>query len=396
MGYTTSLLSFLLSLPGLGAAALLFAAYKVLAFVHLYAPPLPLAFFSSGDSVGVGIGAGDDALALVLTPPLARYLHASRGRSAWALVAGADDGCYADCGGGGGVGAELCFELAARGFNVVLYGRSAARLGAMRERLAGLYPEASFRVVVVADALVGANLSRNGVAGAGFAARVAASLGDVNLTVLALVNMDTVNEVVSGSPGEQARGDNGEAGGGGGAEIIEALRAGVSAPVVQLVAAVLPLLKRNKPALVIDVGPIRVVNSDGDGDHGAMTLPSKSKASSLALSLALGLAREQGVEVVSHRVGEMANAQGTGAPSLLSPAPRDVARAVLARVGCGKEVIVPHWPHALIQMAREVLPARVVDQGLARLKGIRWDGDSAVKKKIRMGMGGVTGENKSI
>ncbi|KAI5860074.1 hypothetical protein GGS23DRAFT_599734 [Durotheca rogersii] len=333
MGYLASLLASLLgpaapaavlSLAGLGAAVLAYAAYRAAAFARVYAGPLaeasvPVPWARGG---AVGLQTGDAALTRVLAPALARFLHAGGGgRAAWALVVGADAGA--------GVGPALCRELAARGFNVVLYGADGRALRAARARLARAHPDARFRAVVERRAPAPAP-------DPGFALRVAASLHSLNLTLLVLVDLRA----------------DGAKGGRSAPEMLDALRASVAAQAVRVAAAVLPLLRRSRPSLVVAVGP---------------AAPRPGPAARAA-DLALALARDHGVEAAAHRLGDVA--PGEDAASWLRPAPRDAARAVLARVGCGRDVVLPYWPHALLHAARQALvPWALLAQRVAGAKG---------------------------
>ncbi|KAG4218659.1 hypothetical protein PC116_g32861, partial [Phytophthora cactorum] len=163
---------------------------------------------------------------IVADAPMTKFLHAARGKPAWALVAGA---------GQDPVPQELCFGLAARGFNVVLYGvgsgscdsmAAVQRLEALRAKLLKAYPENKYRIVV-------ADTAAPRDAEEGFIADVVGSLEGVNLTVL-------VNCI-------------GEDGGG--------IAGGIVSP--QLNAALISLLKRSAPALVINVTPSTVHNGNG-------------------------------------------------------------------------------------------------------------------------------------
>ncbi|KAI2469426.1 hypothetical protein F4781DRAFT_442624 [Annulohypoxylon bovei var. microspora] len=294
MGLITSFLA------TFGPGAALLAAYTALRFIWPHARPHV---------------SGHDELAT-------RFLHATRGKPAWALVADA----------AAPVPREMCFELAARGFNVVLYGQGQGQgdgLGALRALLARRFPENKYRVVVAdADADAGGRADGEDR----FAARVARSLEDVNLTVV-VDNLDT---------------------------------AGAALP-APLVAALMPLLRRNAPALVVNV----VSPAVGTGVE-PCSLCVANKAFS---SGKYGDGDEVGVDLVFCHLGEVAS--GGQRISLLCPTPRGMARAVLAHAGCSgdsgrgaRAVMYPYWPHGLLQGMREVLPKRAVDRVLVLVEGI--------------------------
>ncbi|KAI1140229.1 hypothetical protein F5Y05DRAFT_424132 [Hypoxylon sp. FL0543] len=295
MGVITSLLA------TFGPGGALCAAHAALAFVWPHARPLV---------------AGDDALTT-------RYMHATRGRPAWALVADA----------AGPVGRALCLELAARGFNVVLYGAWGAqqqreRLEGVRDELVRGFPENKYRIIV-ADG--------DGVGVAEFTERVVRSLTDVNLTL-----------VVDGFGG--AWKDCG-------AEGADAALPG------ELMAALVPLLRRNAPALVLNV---------------AASPPATTGAAKTPLRFCYGATQalsQDGVDVdlVSCCLGEVSTG-GRDAVSLTRPTPRALARAVLAHAGYswskgGGAVVYPYLPDDLLQVMRDTLPGWAVDRILDLVGG---------------------------
>ncbi|KAI1418492.1 hypothetical protein F5Y13DRAFT_176573 [Hypoxylon sp. FL1857] len=263
---------------------------------------------------------GDDALTT-------RYMHATKGRPAWALVVDAS----------GPMGRALCFELAARGFNVVLYsnsyGGAVARqqeLLAVRDELLRAYPENKYRIVV-ADGNVEGGSRKCGVVG-DFADRVATSLEDVNLTVV-------VNSMKNTG------------------KSCEAEDADTALP-VNLMAALMPLLRRNAPALVVNVAASP--SAPGITETPLCSFCDVSKASS-----------HDGVDVdvVPCCLGEVAT-NGRDAVLLIRPTPRALARAVLSHAGYswsrgGSATAYPYLPDGLLQMMRDALPECAIDRLLA-------------------------------
>ncbi|KAI1455354.1 hypothetical protein F4805DRAFT_476879 [Annulohypoxylon moriforme] len=265
---------------------------------------------------------GDDPFAT-------RFLHATRGKPAWALVADAM----------APVNRELCAELAAKGFNIVLYGREQQekegsenrekqemhdmekRLVDLRAELTRRFPENKYRVII-ANAGVDNGEARGGEGEDRFTAQVIRSLGDVNLTV-----------VINNSNADKD---------------------GMAIP-ARLAEALIPILRRNTPALVVNV----MSSSSAAGTKESCFLCESNKASSLDKD-------GGGVDLVSCRIGEVA---GTGQrTSILCPTPRGMARAVLAHAGYrgggrgARVVMYPYWPHGLLQGIREVLPKQAVDR----------------------------------
>lgn len=68
--------------------------------------------------------------------PLQRYAH---GSDSWALVTGATNG----------MGEEFGYQLAGLGFNVILHGRNASKLAAVRSTIESKHPNVQVRTVAV-------------------------------------------------------------------------------------------------------------------------------------------------------------------------------------------------------------------------------------------------------
>lgn len=298
--------------------AALFGTYAALGFIWPHARPLV---------------AGDDALTT-------RYMHATKGKPAWALVTDA----------GSPIGRAQCSELAARGFNIVLYSSSSTtpgvaqhekELGAIRDELLRAYPENKYRIVVG-----GASTGIEGKSGvvAEFAGRVVGSLEDVNLTVV-------VNNVRNTEMGCDAEG------------------ADITLP-PELMAALIPLLRRSTPALVINV-------AISPSDTGIVEVPLCSFCDVSKSSSRGGTDAE--VDVVSCFLGEVTSS-GQDAVSLIRPTPPDLAKAVLLHAGYSRNrgrgaSVYPYLPDALLQVMRERLPTWAMDQILALVGGdiMAWD-----------------------
>ncbi|KAF3058042.1 NAD(P)-binding protein [Daldinia childiae] len=246
--------------------------------------------------------------------PLTRFLHAARGKPAWAFVAGA---------GQEPIARELCFGLAARGFNIVLYGTGPGcrggkvtmhRLLAFRAQLLRANPQNKYRVVVV-------DTDAQGDAVEGFVARVGGSLEGANLTLL----IDCV----------------GDAG-------------GIVLP--QLKAVLISLLKRNTPALIINVAS----SMPGSG-YG--TQPCYSHREYECLS-------QDGVNVVSCHIGDVA----VGHKEKLlfhRSAQRALAETVLLHAASSSRsaIVYPYWSQAILQMTRKTLLGMAADQLLSATRG---------------------------
>ncbi|KAI1116285.1 hypothetical protein F5Y14DRAFT_440000 [Nemania sp. NC0429] len=269
---------------------------------------------------------------------LDRYLYAdASGRRAWALVTGSSDG----------IGRCLALELASRGFNVVLHGRNRAKLETVRAELLRAHPGAETEVrVVVADA----SQCHRPEAAADLDRIVRDELAGLHLTVL--VNCAGAGPKPTFGPLESYSRD----------DILGTLLLNAAFPTL-LTAALLP--GRRRRALIINIGSVT------DDGFPLVAFYSAGKAATHALHKAL--AREAAiavleneaeveVEVISHRVAAVTGVSHTTAPpTLFRPDARTLARAVLARTGCGRKSVCPYWPHALLDAILGLLPEGVVD-----------------------------------
>ncbi|KAK7739110.1 hypothetical protein SLS62_011288 [Diatrype stigma] len=310
----------------LGAGLALYLSYRILDFAWLYARP-------SG---------------------LGRYLYRSaagdqgqgQGQPAWALVTGATDG----------IGRALAAELAVAGFNVVLHGRSLAKLEKVTAELAAAHPARSFRPLVL-DAFEchesGAGTDDEGGGGeeVDFDEVIARAVADLHLTVL--VNCAGAGPRPSfGTLERYSR-----------REVLDTVHLNAAFPAL-VSRAVIPLLSSSTsaraPSLIINVASVTDTGLPLVSFYGA------SKAFGHVLSLSLGreMAMDRrAVEVISHRVGATtATSHERRPPSLFWPAAPTVARAVLARTGCGRRSVVPYWPHALQQLMLALLPESAADR----------------------------------
>jgi 17beta-estradiol 17-dehydrogenase / very-long-chain 3-oxoacyl-CoA reductase len=248
---------------------------------------------------------------------LSRYAHTTSGRPPWALVTGAT----------GGIGGELSHQLAQQGFNVILHGRTSSKLEALQEEFEKAYPQREFRTLVIdvgGKAALGDKAERE---------RILASLEDINLTVV-------VNNAGGATDRTITTLDNHSP-----ERVIYDTSVNVLFP-LQLTHITLPLLIRNSPSLILNIGSL--------GDLGLLLCGSYA-ASKLFLSRLSEVINEEmklttrDVEVLCVKV---ANVVGTGqsieeGKGWLKPDARTAARAVLARVGCGKGSVVGYWAHAV-------------------------------------------------
>lgn len=273
---------------------------------------------------------------------LPRYLHSERRSSqnggAWALVTGASDG----------IGYGFAKELAARGFNVILHGRNESKLNRCKSSLEKQNPTRSFRIAVI-DTTDTEALPKIG--------KLATTIEqeDIKLTVL-------INNV----------------GGSGGIKVwvpltertpedIDALIDMNARFTVQLSRALLPILCKNRPCLILNVGSFV-----GEFPSPYLTVYAGSKAFVLSWSRSLKVEmaaegyRGDEVEVLGIQVGPVGDTEGQGGAvrgfEVFTPPFRRMAKAALDRVGCGQTVVTAYWPHAVLRWVLCVLPTWALER----------------------------------
>ncbi|KAI1826089.1 hypothetical protein F4861DRAFT_530018 [Xylaria intraflava] len=260
---------------------------------------------------------------------LHRYLYTDEDRRAWAMVTGSSSG----------IGKALAFELAGHGFSIVLHGRNPSKLEGVRTELRSAYPDVEIRVII-ADAARAEAVDFDSIRD---------EVADLHLTVL-------VNCAGAGPTPTFGTLDSYSC-----AEILRNLHLNIAFPTL-LTAALLPVLRRRH-------GPFLIINIGSVSDDGFPLISFYSAGKTATHALHQALAREAvldnwgaDVEIISHRVAAVTGVSHSQAPvSLLTPHSRTIARAVLARTGCGRKSVVPYWPHALAQAFLAVLPTWVFD-----------------------------------
>ncbi|CAM1501489.1 Fc.00g034730.m01.CDS01 [Cosmosporella sp. VM-42] len=286
-------------------------------------------------------------LALYLAPSkLSRYEHTTTGNPPWAFVTGSSDG----------IGRAFAFELASRGFDVVLHGRNPNKLASVKADLEAKYPARQVRSII-ADASDSSKLSFT---------EIKAMLADIPLKIL-------VNNVGSTMP----RHEFGLVDSYTSEELHANISTNATFPLL-LTGALMPLLVANQPSLILNIG--------SQADVGIPLFPSYGPAKSFFMTstIELGLEAdlaERDVEVLGLRVSQVT---GTGTivlpPSFMIPEAGTWVKAALARVGCRRSVILPYWPHAVQLAILDALPDWMRRKALiSAAKGLL-EGDPTGKK----------------
>ena len=281
-------------LLGLGIATAFYVALEFLRFIYLHTRP----------------------------SSVKRYLY---GDCPWALVTGASDG----------IGLGIAQELATCGFNVILHGRDAEKLGKTKTKLQMEHKDIKFKVAVLNAATSTPQQIDD----------LAASFQTLNLTVL-------INNLGGGAKIQPLENNTAD-------HIDYTLNVNARFP-AQLTRALLRKLTRTDgPTLIMNIGSL-----------GATAVPyatvyGGSKAFNMAMSSSLAIeAKVEGkdIEVLAILVGAVTDCTHTRASaSFFTPAARTMAKACVDRVGCGRPVVVGYKGHAVQKLLVDLLPSFVLE-----------------------------------
>ena len=273
-------------------------------------------------------------LALYARPSsLPRYKHA--GRASWALVTGATDG----------IGRALAEELCLHGFCVLLHGRSRSKLESTRDEIQRSVPGARLDTVL-ADATdcldqdiarIRERVEALTSAGEGEAAK---------LTVL-VNNVGGLNYEPRFQDFDEMDGD----------DIDRTMNLNARFP-TKMTHALMPLLKRNQPSLVMNVGSMTGVTGT---PYLAVYCASKAYTNIFSATLTTECEIENpGVEVLGLLVGAVKTNKLQVEENMFTPNARTFAKAALQRVGCGKRVVNAYFWHAVQASLLTVLPENTI------------------------------------
>ncbi|KAI9715096.1 MAG: hypothetical protein M1812_006214 [Candelaria pacifica] len=265
-------------------------------------------------------------LHLLRSSSLDRYLHTPNGPNSrpWALITGASDG----------IGKGFAEELCSKGFSVILHGRNEAKLSKVKASLNDRWPNTSIKLAVI-DAAQPNNLQR--IEG------LASEFQGLDITIL-------INNVGGSGPvspmWRELHNRTGE-------EIDQLVDVNLRFA-TQLTRVMLPILLRNTPSLVLNVGSVCAKLPSP-----WLTVYAGGKAFNLAWSRSLTAemqATGKNVEVLGTIVGEVQAQHSTSDTGLFIPSSRTMARAALGMVGCGRAIVTPHAGHALQMAVVGLLP----------------------------------------
>jgi 17beta-estradiol 17-dehydrogenase / very-long-chain 3-oxoacyl-CoA reductase len=286
-------------------------------------------------------------IATSMVLPLIHYLYTSGlpkylrqhtdGGNSWALVTGASDG----------IGLALCSELSARGFNIVLHGRNAAKLERVSSELSKKHPERQFRSVTAdASSFSPADIDR-----------IMKQVADIPLTIL----INNVGGTAPLSSNFKHFEDTTPA------EMMALYSLNVQFP-LQLTRALLPQLQHQQaPTLVMTCG------SQSQIGQPFIAAYSGCKGALHAWNRALEAEQHDAgsqVEILEVVVGgtytQQLQKDKNFSAGLFMPTAEKMAAAILARVGHGHISVVPYFWH-LVQAGPlyTLLPVTVADSVIA-------------------------------
>jgi short-subunit dehydrogenase len=260
---------------------------------------------------------------------LSRYLH--KGKESWALVTGSSDG----------IGLGFAQELCKNGFNVILHGRNRQKLQGVKERLKGEFPSVKIRILVI-DATAPTDSLED---------IVVRELADIHLTVL-------INNV-GGQPYHIARTfqrlqDFANL------EVDRALNLNARFP-IQLTRVLLPILEGNGPSLIMNISSLAAIGAP----YLCVYVGSKGFIEAFTRGLKTEIRAEaENVEVIGIRTGNVLSGSNKVRTSFFTPTSRVMARAALARVGCGQTLIAAYWPHWLQLVPFNIFPEKIIQTWL--------------------------------
>ncbi len=258
-----------------------------------------------------------------------KYLCPHDGQTSWAMVTGASDG----------IGVGFAEELAGHGFNLILHGRNADKLGKVRDGILNHHPKVEIRTVI-ADA----------------SKATPAMIEDIVQTVKMFPITVLINNVGGAGPLDASFKTFATHTV---PEIDALINLNIRFPVL-LTHALFPVLRAHSPALLMNIG-----------SQGAAGLPyltvyggTKGFIHGWTRGLQAELAGEgDDIEVIEIIIASVqTNQNQTDKPTLFVPSSRTMAKAALATAGKGSTSVAAYWPHSLQLWALWTLPTWLFDK----------------------------------
>lgn len=273
---------------------------------------------------------------------LPKYLRGDSKDRTWALVTGASDG----------IGKGFAFELAHRGFNVILHGRNRSKLESVLSELQSASPSRQFRIAIAhaqIDAHDNDNTTTTTTSIAAEAQKLVAAIQDLPISIL-INNVGGSGRVV---PVWRALAERT-------ADEVDALIDLNARFMIHVTRLMIPVLHRSGgPSLIMTIG------SEGGRAPVPWNLTygaSKAFDAQMSASLRCELrAEKMDIEVLHIGVGMVqASKAAQWETGWFVPTGRRFAAAALDRVGCGKRSVTAFFPHA-VQTLGYLLPEWALD-----------------------------------
>ena len=271
--------------------------------------------------------------------------------SSWALITGSSDG----------IGLELARELLAQGFNVFLHGRNASKLEGVRKDLLSQHP-ARLIEIIVADA-ADPNLDYTSIVTA------VSSPPDTGVLTILINCVGGITTTPMFVPLDLLPGS----------AIDTNIAINARFP-TRLTSALLPVLKQNAPALVINAGSYA-------GVFGMPYIATYTSTKAYVHTFTRALRAELecdgfgsdriggGVEVIGSLIFDTATSRNEakdGGLGFMKVTARDCARGMLGKVGCGETLVAPDWRHWVTAGVVRCLPEGVARRAMfGELRGRR-------------------------
>ncbi|KAI1501868.1 hypothetical protein F5X99DRAFT_188113 [Biscogniauxia marginata] len=254
------------------------------------------------------------------TSDIESYLQTKDGKASWAMVTNASDA----------IGEGFADKLASLGFNVVLHDRDPYMLSRTRARLERKYPKNTFRTSIMNWQLPvdGAHTSFS---------EIKATVEDINLKVL-------INNPINDAPNTYGSMDRNSP------KQLADMITSLAVFHIQISSVLIRQLARNGPSLVINVVPTANTGVPTHASSRALLM-----RSTVELSLEDRVMRRE-VEVLGLKAGNVAlNTEG----SIFCPSVERFVEAALAKVGCGRVLVIPYWAHVIQSWAARLVPEAV-------------------------------------
>jgi 17beta-estradiol 17-dehydrogenase / very-long-chain 3-oxoacyl-CoA reductase len=277
-----------------------------------------------------------------------RYLEDGPGanrdkiKQSWAMVTGSSSG----------LGRALAFDLAGRGFNIVLHGSKESKLRGVQNDLQATHPSALVRIIVL-DARDLILLEPHDLAVK--LEGIARSLRDIKLRIV-------INNLGMPQARPELRAPFDKIDSFTYDELLQNASGNALFPLL-LTRALYPQLVQHQPALIMSIGSTLA-------GMGAPLFPSYGPAKAFVMTSAAELRLENIIEGRDIEVLGIDVLGFTGTdtikskPSIMIPDARTYARAVVGSIGCGYPRATPYLPHALFLWVVENFPAWVRERFL--------------------------------